>query len=109
MNGVFHVIAYADIEEVQSEWSKGDNQNNLTYELTQVNLQINVSAEGVTLTWSNGWGQKYSILGSNDLENWEAVVTDIPSARDESGLVENTYTVGFDAGYNFFKLRVDQR
>ena len=109
MNGVFHVIAYADIEEVQSEWSKGDNQNNLTYELTQVNLQIAVSAEGVTLTWSNGWGQKYSILGSNDLENWEAVVTDIPSARDESGLVENTYTVGFDAGYNFFKLRVDQR
>ena len=109
MNGVFHVIAYADIEEVQSEWSKGDNQNNLTYELTQVNLQINVSAEGVTLTWSNGWGQKYSILGSNDLENWEAVVTDIPSARDESGLVENTYTVGFDTGYNFFKLRVDQR
>ena len=109
MNGVFHVIAYADIEEVQSEWSKGDNQNNLTYELTQVNLQINVSAEGVTLTWSNGWGQKYSILGSNDLENWEDVVTDIPSARDESGLVENTYTVGFDTGYNFFKLRVDQR
>lgn len=108
-NGVCHVIAYADIEEVQSEYSKGDNQNNLTYELSQVNLQINVSAEGVTLTWSNGWGQKYSILGSNDLENWEAVVTDIPSARDESGLVENTYTVGFDTGYNFFKLRVDQR
>ena len=108
-NGVCRVIAYADIEEVQSEYSKGDNQNNLTYELSQVNLQINVSAEGVTLTWSNGWGQKYSILGSNDLENWEAVVTDIPSARDESGLVENTYTVGFDAGYNFFKLRVDQR
>ena len=108
-NGVCRVIAYADIEEVQSEYSKGDNQNNLTYELSQVNLQINVSAEGVTLTWSNGWGQKYSILGSNDLENWEAVVTDIPSARDESGLVENTYTVGFDTGYNFFKLRVDQR
>ena len=109
MSGVCHVIAYADIEEIQSEYSKGDNQNNLTYELSQVNLRINVSAEGVTLTWSNGWGQKYSILGSNDLENWEAVVTDIPSARDESGLVENTYTVGFDAGYNFFKLRVDQR
>ena len=108
-NGVCRVIAYADIEEVQSEYSKGDNQNNLTYELSQVNLQINVSAEGVTLTWSNGWGQKYSILGSNDLENWEAVVTDIPSARDQSGLVENTYTVGFDTGYNFFKLRVDQR
>ena len=109
MNGVFHVIAYADIEEVQPEYSKGDNQNNLTYELTQVNLQISVSAEGVTLTWSNGWGQKYSILGSNDLEYWDDVVTDIPSARDESGLVENTYTVGFDTGYNFFKLRVDQR
>ena len=108
-NGVCRVIAYADIEEVQSEYSKGDNQNNLTYELSQVNLHINVSAEGVTLTWSNGWGQKYSILGSNDLENWEAVATDIPSARDESGLVENTYTVGFDTGYNFFKLRVDQR
>ena len=103
------MIAYADIEEVHSEYSKGDNQNNLTYELSQVNLHINVSAEGVTLTWSNGWGQKYSILGSNDLENWEAVATDIPSARDESGLVENTYTVGFDTGYNFFKLRVDQR
>lgn len=108
-NGVCHVIAYADIEEVQSEYSKGDNQNNLTYELSQVNLQINVSAQGVTLTWSNGWGQKYSILGSKDLKNWEAVVTDIPSARDESGLVENTYTVGFDTGYHFFKLRVDQR
>ena len=63
----------------------------------------------MTLTWSNGWGQKYSILGSNDLENWEAVVTDIPSARDESGLIENTYTVSFDTGYKFFKLRVDQR
>lgn len=108
-NGVCRVIAYADIEEVQSEYSKGDNQNNLTYELSQVNLQISVSAEGVTLTWSNGWGQKYSILGSNDLEYWDDVVTDIPSARDESGLVENTYTVGFDTGYNFFKLRVDQR
>lgn len=108
-NGVCRVIAYADIEEVQSEYSKGDNQNNLTYELSQVNLRINVSAEGVTLTWSNGWGQKYSILGSNDLEYWDDVVTDIPSARDESGLVENTYTVGFDTGYNFFKLRVDQR
>ena len=108
-NGVCRVIAYADIEGVQSEYGKGDNQNNLTYELSQVNLRISVSAEGVTLKWSNGWGQKYSILGSNDLENWEAVATDIPSARDESGLVENTYTVGFDTGYNFFKLRVDQR
>ena len=108
-NGVCRVIAYADIEGVQSEYGKGDNQNNLTYELSQVNLRINVSAEGVTLTWINGWGQKYSILGSNDLENWEAVITDIPSARDESGLIENTYTVGFDTGYNFFKLRVDQR
>ena len=108
-NGVCRVIAYADIEGVQSEYGKGDNQNNLTYELSQVNLRINVSAEGVTLTWINGWGQKYSILGSNDLENWEAVITDIPSARDESGLIENTYTVGFDTGYNFFKLRVDRR
>ena len=33
----------------------------------------------------------------------------IATARDEAGLVENTYTVGFDTGYNFFKLRVDQR
>ncbi|MBQ6925608.1 MAG: choice-of-anchor A family protein [Kiritimatiellae bacterium] len=108
-SGVCRVIAYADVDGIQLENSKGDNQNNLTYELTQVNLQIAVSAEGVTLTWSNGWGQKYSILGSNDLENWEDVVTDIPSARDEAGLVENTYTVGFDTGYRFFKLRVDQR
>ena len=108
-NGVCHVIAYADVDGIQRENSKGDNQNNLTYELTQVNLQISVSSEGVTLTWSNGWGQKYSILGSNDLEYWDDVVTDIPSARDESGLVENTYTVGFDTGYSFFKLRVDQR
>ena len=109
LSGVCRVIAFADMEGIASEYSKGDNQNNLTYELSQVNLRISVSAEGVTLKWSNGWGQKYSILGSNDLENWEDVVTDIPSARDESGLVENTYTVGFDTGYNFFKLRVDQR
>ena len=109
LSGVCRVIAFADMEGIEREYSKGDNQNNLTYELSQVNLRISVSAEGVTLKWSNGWGQKYSILGSNDLENWEDVVTDIPSARDESGLVENTYTVGFDTGYNFFKLRVDQR
>ncbi|MBR3220768.1 MAG: choice-of-anchor A family protein [Kiritimatiellae bacterium] len=109
VSGVCRVIAYADIEEIETEYSKGDNQNNLTYELSQINLHISISAKGVTLRWSNGWGQKYSILGSNDLENWEAVVTDIPSARDEFGLIENTYTVSFDTGYNFFKLRVNQR
>ena len=108
-SGVCRVIAYADIEEIETEYSKGDNQNNLTYELSQINLHISISAEGVTLRWSNGWGQKYSILGSNDLENWEAVVTDIPSARDEFGLIENTYTVSFDTGYNFFKLRIERR
>ena len=108
-SGVCRVIAYADMEDVALEWSEGDNQNNLTYELSQVSIRIAVSAEGVTLTWSNGWGQKYSILGSNDLENWTPVVTDIPSARDVSGQIENVQTVGFDTGYRFFKLRIDQR
>ena len=108
-SGVCRVIAYADMGDVQREWTEGDNQNNLTYELSQVSIKIAVSAEGVTLTWSNGWGQKYSILGSNDLENWTPVITDIPSARDTDGLVENVQTVGFDTGYRFFKLRIDQR
>ena len=108
-SGVCRVIAYADMDNVQREWSKGDNQNNLTYELSQVAISIDIAEEGVTLTWSNGWGQKYSILGSNDLENWDAVITDIPSARDTDGLVENTQFVGFDTGYHFFKLRIDQR
>ncbi len=108
-SGVCRVIAYADMHNVQLEWSKGDNQNNLTYELSQVAIRIAVAEEGVTLTWSNGWGQIYSILGSNDLENWDAVITGIPSARDTDGLVENEQFVSFDTGYNFFKLRIDQR
>ena len=107
--GVCRVIAYADMDKTTREWSTGDNQNNLTYELSQVAIRIAFSEDGVTLTWSNGWGQKYSILGSNDLENWVPVITDIPSARDEAGLVENEQFVGFDTGYNFFKLRIDQR
>ncbi len=108
-SGVCRVIAYADMDNLAREWSKGDNQDNLTYELSQVAIRIAVAEEGVTLTWSNGWGQIYSILGSNDLENWDAVITDIPSARDTDGLVENTQFVGFDTGYHFFKLRIDQR
>ncbi len=108
-SGVCRVIAYADVDNVQREWSEGDNQNNLTYELSQVAIRIALSDNGVVLTWSNGWGQKYSILGSNDLENWDVVISDIPSARDTDGLVENEQFVGFDTGYNFFKLRIDQR
>lgn len=108
-SGVCRVIAFADMGNVQLEWSKGDNQNNLTYELSQVAIHYAIDADGVTLTWSNGWGQLYSILGSNDLEDWNAVVTDIPSARDTDGLVENTQFVSFDTGYRFFKLHIDRR
>ena len=77
-----------------------------------------VSAEGVTLTWSNGWGQIYAILGSNDLEhwteiehtgNWDDAIGGIPSFRDTRGLVENEEFVSFDTGYKFFKLRIKQR
>ena len=117
-NGTCRVIAYADMDNIQHEWSKGDNQNNLTYELSQVAIHIDVSAEGVTLTWSNGWGQIYAILGSTDLEhwteiehteNWDDEIGGIPSFRDTKGLVENSEFVSFDTGYNFFKLRVKQR
>ena len=116
-NGVCRVIAFADMNGADLEWSEGDNQNNLTYELSQVAIHIDVSAEGVTLSWSNGWGQIYAILGSNDLEHWDEVKTEnwdetiggIPSARDTQGLVENVEFVSFDTGYNFFKLRIKQR
>ena len=116
-NGVCRVIAFADMNNVQLEWSKGDNQNNLTYELSQISIYIDVSANGVTLRWSNGWGQVYAILGSNDLEFWDEIKTEnwdddldgIPSARDTDGLVENVEFVSFDTGYRFFKLRIKQR
>ena len=111
-SGTCRVIAFADMNSAELEWSKGDNQNNLTYELSQVAIHIDVSAEGVTLTWSNGWGQKYSILGSNDMEFWYPIPghENIPSARDTDGLVENTETIGFDeTEYHFFKLRINQR
>ena len=110
--GVCRVIAFADMNDAEREWSKGDNQNNLTYELSRVAIHIDVSAEGVTLTWSNGWGQKYSILGSNDLEFWYPIPghDNILSARDTDGLVENTETIRFEeTDYHFFKLRIDQR
>ena len=108
-SGVCRVIAFADMNSAEREWSKGDNQNNLTYELSQVAIHIDVTTEGVTLRWSNGWGQEYSVLGSNDLENWDEVVTGIPSWRDTDGLVENEQFVSFETGYSFFKLRIDQR
>ena len=124
-SGVCRVIAYADMDNTQREWSKGDNQNNLTYELSQVNIRIALSAEGVTITWNNGWGQIYSILGSNDLapdKEWVEIRTDswvdgigrdgsggIPSARDTEGLLENTEFVPFSSGYQYFKLRIKQR
>ena len=121
-SGVCRVIAYADMDGIQHEWSKGDNQSNLTYELSQVAIRIEASAEGVTLTWSNGWGQIYAILGSTDLEHWDEIKTEnwvdgigldgsggIPSARDTDGLVENSEFVSYDTGYQFFKLRIKQR
>ena len=111
-NGVCRVIAYADMNNVQREWSKGDNQNNLTYELSQVSIDIAFSDEGVTIKWSNGWGQIYTILGSDDLEYWYPVPghENILSARDTDGLVENVETIGFDeTNYHFFKLRIDRR
>ena len=111
-NGTCRVIAFADMNGAEREWSKGDNQNNLTYELSQVAIHIDVSAEGVTLRWSNGWGQIYAILGSNDMEFWEPIEghENILSARDTDGLVENTETIGFDeTDYHFFKLRIIQR
>ena len=108
-SGVCRVVAWADMGDVQLEWSEGDNQNNLTYELSQVAIHYAIEADGVTITWSNGWGQIYSILGSNDLEAWDPVVTGIPSARDTEGLVENALFVSFDTGYRFFKLHIDQR
>lgn len=121
-NGTFRVIAFADMEDVQREWSDVDNQNNLTYELSLVDIRLEITPEGVILTWSNGWGQIYAILGSNDLEAWEEIETEnwvsgigpdgsggIPSARDTLGLVENTEFVSYDTGFRFFKLRVKQR
>ena len=121
-NGTFRVIAFADMEGVQREWSKGDNQNNLTYELSLVDIRLEITPEGVILTWSNGWGQIYAILGSNDLEAWDEIETEswvsgigpdgsggIPSARDTLGLVENTEFVSYATGYRFFKLRIKQR
>lgn len=97
--------------------SRRDRPEIATYELSQVAIHIDVSAEGVTLSWSNGWGQIYAILGSNDLEHWDEVKTEnwddaiggIPSARDTQGLVENVEFVSFDTGYTFFKLRIKQR
>ncbi len=121
-SGVCRVVAWADMGNVQLEWSKGDNQNNLTYELSQVDIRLEISSDGVTITWSNGWGQIYAILGSRDLESWDEIETEnwvdgigldgsggIPSARDTLGLVENTEFVSYDTGYRFFKLRVKQR
>ena len=77
------------------------------------------------ITWNNGWGQIYSILGSNDLapdKEWVEIRTDswvdglgsdgsggIPSARDTEGLLANTEFVPFSSGYQYFKLRIKQR
>lgn len=123
--GTFRVIAYADFENKTIEYSEGDNQNNLTYELTDVTVDIDVVADGVKLSWNNNWGQVYSIIGSNDLTEWFDVVTGIPSARDgvEKVVVNpdgtetikvitsetNVYKVPFPTEYRFFRLRVDQR
>ena len=72
-------------------------------------VAMTTQVAAVSCDGTNVWIGAASGGSWSNAANWEAVVTDIPSARDESGLVENTYTVGFDTGYNFFKLRVDQR
>lgn len=109
--GQYRVIALVDPANEIEEYSEGDNHGSLVYALNAVAVSISVGTDGVTLMWNNYWGQIYSVMYSNDLEEWHVCpgFENISSARDSNGSVTNTATIPFSSEMRFFKLRIDQQ
>lgn len=108
-DGLCRVVAFADVDNLEQEWSEADNFNNLAYELSLIPVRLEPAEGGVNIIWSNGWGQQYAVLGTNDFREWSEIETRIPSERDISGKVENIYFAPYSSGFKFFKLRIDRR
>ncbi len=112
VSGHYRVVVLVDPDDEIPEYSNGDNHGSLYYWLAATTLQISIGTDGITLTWNNDWGQVYTIMVSQDLEEWQPHpdpdYQGIPSTRDDDRSIENTVTLPFTDDAQFFKLRVDR-
>ncbi|MFZ4398273.1 MAG: choice-of-anchor A family protein, partial [Kiritimatiellia bacterium] len=60
-SGTHHCRAFVNSEETTAEWSYGNNQMSMTYQVSAIILSICLTSNSVQVSWNSFWGQKYSL------------------------------------------------
>ncbi len=102
--GVHHLRAYVDSLDAVREWSEGDNQLAAVYDLNPIYLSIEVTPEGMKLSWNSFWGQRYTLYRCTDLgEGFLMYKSNI-----EATPPFNTHIDAEAAGMRFYRLTVER-
>jgi hypothetical protein len=87
-----------------AEYSNGDNQHAITYELNPIYMRIAMTPAGIQLSWNSFWGQTYSLYRSTKLSGR----FDLYQAHIEATPPTNTFIEAHPVGMSFYRLTVEQ-
>jgi len=103
--GTHHLRAFVDSQGSVTEWSEGDNQMSVTYEINPINMNLSVVPGGILLSWNCYWGQIYTVMYSVNLtQGFNPYLENIQATPPS-----NTLFIANPPPVSFYKLRVDQR
>jgi choice-of-anchor A domain-containing protein len=102
--GTHHLRAYVDSLDSVHEWSEGDNQLAVTYDLNAIYMGIAVTEEGTELSWNSFPGQKYTLFRCTDLTKGFLLY----KSHIESTPPTNTYIDAESTGMRFYRLSVEK-
>ena len=102
--GTHHLRAYVDSLDSVHEWSEGDNQLTVTYDLNAIYMGITVTEEGTELSWNSFPGQKYTLYRCTDLTKGFLLY----KSHIESTPPTNTYIDAESTGMRFYRLNVER-
>ncbi|GEM_PF-6750610 len=101
--GAHLLRSYVDIDDVTTEWSEGDNQLPLTYQISPVFLHVQPVAGGIALSWNSFWGDRYIVYRAGSLSApFVPLATDIEATPPTNGYID----VNPPPGGAFYKIGV---
>lgn len=95
--------SYADIGDLTDEWSEGDNQLTLMYQISPIFMQIQPVAGKIELSWNSYWGDRYIVYRAAGLgAPYVPLATGIEATPPTNGFIDTNPP----AGGAFYKVGV---